>query len=267
MKRLFLIATALFCVVGFALFPARDARAGVTRVGIGAAAMIGTHREFLGIKATGIVIEPALRISHRIGRFTLVGEGVSTLGPIDASGTNSPLQSIELSYVNFVLRYHLSHSMTFGVGESIYNQLSTYQYNFGTISPPPNFSYLVGSIARERTRAVGARFELRDELYRSQRTHLEALLAVNPRLTARWTNSTVLLYSNGPSRALPSNFVIPEAGSQIDASIENSVRERRYTLAYGLRYVNLSMDFPNHLLADRNAFVIPFVGISRTFGH
>jgi len=268
MKRLFFIATALFCAVGFAVFPARDARAGATRVSAGVVVVDGTHREAGGVTMTGAAPAPALSISHRIGRFSLFGEGVSTLGPLGISGGSSSLQSVELSYLNFVLRYHLSRSMTVGVGETIYNQLSDYRFNFGTISPPPTFVYVLGSISRERTRTVGTRFELRDEFHRSKRTHLEALLAVNPRLTARWTNSGDLLYSNGTSAAVPTTFIIPESGSQIDASIENSVRERRYTLVYGLRYTNLTLFFTRYsTLADRNAFVIPFVGISRTFGH
>uniref|UniRef100_E6Q289 Uncharacterized protein n=1 Tax=mine drainage metagenome TaxID=410659 RepID=E6Q289_9ZZZZ len=268
MKQLFSIAAALLCVLAFALFSARDASAGVTRVSVGATAIIGTHREFQPVKVTGAAVVPAFRVSHRDGRFTLFGEGVSTLGPIAVSGVSNSLQSVDLSYLNFVLRYHLSRSMTFGVGETIYNQLSTYQFNFGAISPPPNFVYVFGSITRQRTRTVGARFELRDALYRSKRAHLEALFAVNPRLTARWTNSGVYLYSNGTSAAVAGPTIsLPESGSQIDASIQNSVREHHYTLVYGIRYTNLSMFLPYHLLADRNAFVIPFIGIARSFGH
>ncbi|MGC8484089.1 MAG: hypothetical protein ACP5O6_00425 [Candidatus Baltobacteraceae bacterium] len=265
MKR-FVAAAAFICLLCLSLLSTGTARASTTRVSVGAVIVTGTHRERGGVATTGVAPVPALWVSHRIGRFALYGEAVSSLGPAPVTGGWTHLQSVSLSYLNFVLRYHLSHAMTFGVGETLYNQQSTYYSGFGTISPPPNFVYLVSFTDTERSRVVGARFELRDALHRSTRGRLTALFAVNPHMTAnlgsRWSNRL----SNGASHT-GSQFLEPEVGSQVDAAIENSVRERRYTLRYGLRYVNLLMKFPNGEVALQNALVAPFIGISRSFGH
>ncbi len=252
----------LLCAVVLAIASLSSAAlASTTNVGLSAIVVNGLHREMNGTSSVSAVPAPVLWISHRTGRFTLFGEVTSSLGPTPVSNTGNGfgtgLSSVQLSYLNVLLRYHLNARTEIGLGETVYNQRSTYSNPFSTLPPQIDTS-----------RVVGMRYEIRERLYGTMHSNLTTHLAFNPHLSANLIESQ----SDGdgdhgdPGISEPIVTTQPEAGSQIDAALTNSVQNKRYTVSYGLRYVNMQMFFQSGELADRNSFVMPFIGVSTTVG-
>ncbi len=245
--------SALFLVV-FAL--ARPAAAATTRVEVRALVVSGTHTESGSSSTVALQPAPEIRITTSEKRWAIFAEAASSLGPTPVTSTNvfnEGPTSVDLSYLNGAIRYRINPIITFGIGETIYNQDSIYP----STSP-------FGERYAQASRVVGVRYELRSEIYSTVHSHWHADLAVNPHLSANLVQYEPTNDADGDEGILLS---APESGAQVDASISNRVDNRRYALTYGVRYVNLSMFFPDHQLADREAFVIPFIGIARTFGH
>ncbi len=245
--------SALFLVV-FAL--ARPAGAATTRIEVRALLVSGTHVENGSTSTVSLAPAPMLRVTTSEKRWALFAEFASSLGhrPIGSAGmfNNSPT-NIQASVFNAALRYRINAMTSIGIGETIVNQDSNYPPN-GLFSEP----------FAQASRVVGMRYEIRSEIYSTVHSRWHVDLAVNPHLSANLVQYEPTNDADGDEGV---RFFAPEVGSQVDASLSNRVRNRRYSLTYGIRYVNLSMFFPYHRLADRDAVVIPFIGIARSFGH
>lgn len=245
--------SAVFLVV-FAL--ARPAGAATTRIEVRALLVSGTHVENGSTSTVSLAPAPILRVTTSEKRWALFAEFTSSFGHTPVSSTdsfsNGP-SSIQASYLNAALRYRINAMTAIGIGESIINQNSIY--------PPIG---LFGESSAEASRLVGMRYEIRSKIYSTIHSRWHVDLAVNPHLSANLTQYEPTNDADGDEGVRFSN---PEVGSQVDAALSNRVRNRRYSLTYGIRYINLSMFFPYHRLADRDAVVIPFIGIARSFGH
>ena len=244
---------ALFLVV-FGL--AHPADAATTRIELRALVVSGSHIESGGTSTVSLQPAPTLRITTSEKRWSLFAEIASSLGPVPVTSTggmNSGLASVQASYINTAVRYRINAITSLGIGETIYNQNSIYQTN-----------QLFGENSADSSRIVGMRYEIRSKIYSTLHSQWHADLAVNPHLSASLVQYEPTNDADGDEGV---RFAFPEVGSQVDASLSNRVSNRRYSLTYGVRYINLSMFFPYHELADRDAFVIPFVGIARSFGH
>ncbi len=245
--------SALFLVV-FAL--ARPAAAATTRVEVQALWVSGNHTEIGGAAQALFLPAPLLRITTSEKRWAIFVEGATTFGRglvAQNVGFNTGASSAAISYLNGVVRYHINALTTLGIGETIYNQKSLYDA-IGFFGEP----------YAQASRVVGARFELRSEIYSTVHSRWHADLALNPRLTTDLVQYEPTNDADGDEGILRST---PESGSLVDASISNRVENRRYALTYGIRYVNEAMFYPYDQLAHRESLVVPFVGIARTFGH
>ena len=245
--------SALF-LVAFAL--ARPAAAATTRIELRALIVSGSHVESGATSTVSSAPAPMLRVTTSEKRWSLFAEFASSLGRtpiISSGGFNSGPNSIKLSYLNTALRYRVNAMTSIGIGETVFNQESIY---------PPNGFF--GEPNAQASRVVGMRYEIRSVIYSTLHSRWHAELALNPHLTANLVEYEATNDADGDEGV---RFSTPELGSQVDASLSNRVRNRRYSLTYGIRYVNLSMLFPYHQLADRDALVIPFIGIARSFGH
>lgn len=236
-------AGALVCVASLCMIGA--AQADQTQIGAAAIIVSGTHTEPGSNVVRGSAPAPVLFVDHRSKRWELYAEGVGGIGPQRVNGTNGVgLQSVLLSNFGASVRYALTSNTAVGVGETLYNQRSIYQ--------EPGFS------VSDSSRLAGAQYAVIQSLRRSPGGELSLSIAYNPHLSANLFQS----YSNAPV-----TLISPESGTQIDAKIETRRHLRRTTLYYGVRYINLSMHFVNGELADRNAFVMPFIGVSTALGY
>ena len=245
--------SALFLVV-FAL--AGPVAAATTRVELRALLVSGTHAETGSTSTIVLLPAPLLRITTSEKRWAIAAEGASSFGhhPVTTSvGFNSGPNNIDVSYLNAAVRYRINEMVTLGIGETVYNQNSLY-----------NGPGLFGEPFAQASRIVGTRFELRSKIYSTPHSRWHADLAVNPSLSANLVQYEATNDADGDEGI---RLSAPEFGSQVDASISNRVDNRRYSLTYGFRYINLTMFYSNDRLADRESVIAPFVGIARSFGH
>ena len=235
---------AVWALVGAAWFSLCSvARADQTRVGGALLLVNGTHAE-RGATATGVLLPaPMLFIDHASKRWVLHAEGIVGIGPQRVGNSGYGLQSVSLSYVGASARYALTPTTALGIGETLYNQRSIYQES--------------GFNETDSSRLAGAQYLVVQSLRRSTNGALDLTLAYNPHMTANLFRS----FSN-----VPFEIVDAESGTQLDTMLAAHHRYRHTTLSYGIRYINLTMHFVNGSIADRNTFLMPFIGLSTNLG-
>jgi hypothetical protein len=263
MRRRFfaaLCSAAAVCLGG-----AASARAATLDGGVSLVLVNGTHAEQATNASISAVPAPMLRLSYNFGRFGVAAEGIPPIGELPSSSSAGPsplrLDATELSYLDGVVRYRVTNTTTIGVGETLYNQQSRYDEQWHVPTGVP--LYISSTTEIDRSRVAGTQYELVQILGRTLRSTLGLRLAFNPHMSANLGRSVSYLWSNANTYG-SQWFVTPESGSQIDASLTNTVRARRLRVLYGIRYLNLIMQFPGGALADRNTFWIPFAGVSTT---
>lgn len=232
----------------FALPPV--ARADELSAGITVTATHGTHEEANQEIVTAPVIPaPVLWLGAKHGRTELIVEGLPPIGPIRVDNDGHGLHGVRLGYGDASLRFWDSQEkIAIGIGESLYVQRSVYELN-------PFLEQF------DSSRVVGGRYEIVGVERLGQTIRFVSSLAVNPRLHA-------VLTSTFAGRMAPGLFALPapESGAQVDIASRIERTRGRATIAFGVRYLNLSMKFDDGSLADRNVFVMPFVSLSTTLG-
>ena len=255
-------------VPAFAAFVALSCQcvmAAETQAGLDLVVISGTHTETFA-SATGSAPAPLVQVSERIGRFEIAGEGVPPLGNIAVAANALGLNNVNLSYFGSAVRYRVTDTTTIGIGETLYNQQSTYVTNFQSSFGNP---HPVSQTEIDSSRVAGVQYSIRQVLRQTGRSSLSVRIGVNPHLSANLHHEFHVNLRDGRSIPEPYlSYTAPEEGSQIDAVLTNAVYVRRtLRLEYGIRYLNMTMLFADKSLADRNAFLIPFVGLSAAVGN
>lgn len=214
------------------------ARAGDTTVGVTLNGTTGHHVEANGTQIVPFVPVPIFKIEHKRKNLAVRAEILPPIGPI-ALGQNGGFGAAWAPRVSFLSAdalYTLPNGrLTLGVGETIVNQ----RIFFGD----------TGLV--QASRVVGARYLLRSLLYATPFANLQADLAVNPSMHG-------VQYTMLPAREIADG----EVGSMVDGSMRWSVPARRYTFAYGLRYINYTARYSmTGRLADHNHLLMPFIGV------
>ena len=258
MIRLFV--ALLFCIASMTATTV----AAPVRAGGGIIFVTGTHHEPNGEAKTSGVPAPLLFIEHDTGRFTLYAESIPPEGQVPVSGSGLGVSGVELTYLGISARYHPTATTSIGIGETIYNQQTVYSKNY---EPPtnPGGTYLTSTAQTDRSRVVGVQYLVDQILHRSARSETQLSFAVNPGMRGNLGILSQSSLSNGQTFQ-GHWFSTPEKGTQIDSMLVESVTNAHFTLRYGIRYLNLTMKFPDGFLADRNTFVIPFIGVSIDLG-
>lgn len=242
------LVSALICATLF-LFASHMATASPTHVGSTLVLVFGTHTEHdrSVTRSPGFPV-PMLTASHSIGRFELTGEAIPPVATFRVDSTHPGLRTVSISYMNFALRYHPTTSTWIGIAQTLYNQQSTYAVStYGTET--------------DRSRLAGLQYQIGHMLRTTPHSSLEISLAVNPHISANLGQQTAYQFPNGSSFQTRW-LVTPEAGTQVEAILSNTIRLHHMHLLYGIRYLNLTMRFPNGILADQNLIAMPFIGIS-----
>jgi hypothetical protein len=187
-------------------------------------------------------------------------------------GSGLGSQSTRLSIVNATYRHTFGHGVFAGVGQTLYNQSTTYAatqsgyyYTRGfTVDP------IQGS-EEQYSRVTGLRFELGTTI-NLKHDRIELLAAANPKMhgiqyTRIPTPFDECSFSSGGGppvcRQLVDTFADPENAAQVDLSARVAHKLSKHgELLYGLRYLNYSAhydEFPGQL-ADRNVGFAPTIG-------
>lgn len=264
------------------LLCAVPARAAQVAVGITSAFTFGTHEERQGRDAVPLLPVPLITLRVPLRRFEFVAEGVPPLGPIPyRSSYDGTSQSTLLSYAHAALRYKLDAHFSVGIGETLYNQRTTYVqtrvyhgyiYMSDGSKVPATVTATTSQV--DASRVPGMRFEVRGQWQIGRAQWIAAELAVTPAMHAvvrasnRFEDSIVTTAPIASPKPFSYSFPAPETGSEVDASVTAGRRFGSYTLLYGVRYLNYIAHFnATGTLADRNTLVLPFLGFERAFGH
>ncbi len=210
-----------------------SARAAETTIGLTLNATVGTHAEAGGSVRLPIVPVPMVTLDHREGRFALHLEGVPPIGPVALSNGDAT----KLSLLDGAVRYAIAPHAWAGIGETIFNQRTTYPGN-----------------ETQASRVVGGRYELGATLWRSGGRQLDAQVTATPSMHGAITD--VFTFSVGP----PLTATGSERASLVDAQAAWSATRGRSTLSAGIRWINYSARFGDGSTADQNRILTPFVG-------
>ena len=210
-----------------------SARAGETTVGVTLNATVGTHTEADGTVRLPVVPVPMFTLDHRAGRFAIHLEGVPPIGPVPLSNGDAT----RLSLLDGAIRYKVAPNVWAGIGETIFNQRTSYPGN-----------------ETQASRVVGGRYEVGATLWQSGGQRVEAQVTATPSMRGAITD--VFSFSFGP----PLTATGSERASLMDAQAAWSATRGRSTLSAGVRWINYSARFSNGATADQNRILTPFVG-------
>jgi hypothetical protein len=269
-RRIALMTTALFvCANALASADPVDATLALT-----VNALSGQH-QINGGHTDKLSFAP-LPLGELILRRNADSIRIEGLPPVTFGYNNSGdgALSTRLSIVTATYRRTFGGGWFAGVGQTVYNQLTTYVpvsgnffYARGVLVDPIN-----GSEA-QYSRVTGARFEA-GRITQHGRDRVEWWAAANPRLRGiQYTRIPTFLFvcgsltgttpPPGPCRQVVHTFSDPENASQVDLSARVAHRlSKNGEVLLGLRYLNYTAhydDFPGQL-ADRNVGFAPTLG-------
>ena len=250
---------ACFAFLGLLMAPAL---ADQTEVGGGIILVHGAHTEHADAHATASAV-PAILVygRHRFGRWSATLESIPG-GTARVCQNSLGLNHITLSYIRPSISYDVAARTTIGLSEIAYNQRTNYGASY---APAPSGVSLERWDEVDASRVAGASVDLSQTLYRSHKNVISLQASYSPRLTATLSQTNSYRYTNGYTYSTPSSQ--PESGSRLELMLDAAVRAgKRTTFHYGVRYLNMNMHFSDGSLADRNAFIVPFLGWSTTLG-
>jgi hypothetical protein len=218
------------------------ARAGQTTVDLTVGPLIGTHAEDGSRDSVASEPVPIFQFSHRESFAELFAEGLPVAPSIASTATDQSI-STHLTFENLLLREYAFHDrLSLGVGETIYNQRSTYEPG--------------GAI--DASRVVGGRFEIAGRPLTNRNVRIAFDLV--PVLHGLVLPS----FPNRPGERFDPDV---ERGSQTEFDIGYRLNRGIAQFAYGVRYINYVSFFTRTgELSDRNAGVLPYVTYGVRFG-
>jgi hypothetical protein len=178
--------------------------------------------------------------------------------------------STRLSIVNATYRHTFAGGWFAGIGQTVYNQFTTYVPVSGNFYYTRGFTTdpIDGSEA-QYSRVTGARFEF-GRMTQNGRNRVEWWAAANPHLRGiQYTRIPTFQFVCGtgslslPRQQVVDTFADPENASQVDLSARVAHRiSKNGEVLLGLRYLNYTAHYDNFpgQLADRNVGFAPTLG-------
>jgi hypothetical protein len=179
---------------------------------------------------------PLAVLDAHLNRFEITGEWLP-LPSIPISNNPNGIHRITLTYLDGSVRYWVSpNRWAFGIGETLWTQQTEY------LSTP---------VVYDASRGVGARYELVNSIPLRTGVALQTSVAAAPTIHA------LLSYTY----AAPGYWSPPVSEQEVQVDVQVAVVQsiKRWRLKYGLRYMNLTADFPNGSFADANHIAGLFV--------
>ncbi len=214
-------------------------RAAEVFAGVQIQAANATHR-IVGGTASGPAVGAVLTITVRSGRFDFSTQIVPAT-PTYSVPPGNGFQNIHLLYSNAVLRYWLSSHFALGIGESVWNQ-RTY-YNYARFGETDTFA----------TRTVGMEYEAVEQVP-VRAGVLRVDVRVDPSMHGVESDR------GDPFLPLPTRF---ERAAAVDVMASWIDRTNTPTeLQAGVRFTQLTAKYDNGEFAYANRIMGPFVRIS-----
>jgi hypothetical protein len=184
-------------------------------------------------------------------------------------------QSTQLSIINATYRRTFRGSWFAGVGQTLYNQSTTYINVPGFVYERAGTIYPIVGSERQYSRVTGLRYEIgKFTTFGRAHDRLEVWAAFNPKMHG-------VQYTSVPTTGAPAcsinvglftscsptyrtlTFADPENSTQVDLSVRVAHRiGRSGELLYGVRYLNYVAHYDDEpgQLADRNVGIAPLIG-------
>lgn len=219
---------------------------------------------------------PLSELTLRRGRDAIRIEGLPPVSFHYGSNAGDGAQSTQLSILNATYRRTIGAGWFVGVGQTLYNQSTTYMNAPGFVYQRGDQVYPIIASEKQYSRVAGTRLEAgRIMEVGRNRDRLEISAALNPKLhgnqyTSVPTYAPIVSCPLGPGVSpvctIPTQtltFSDPETSTQVDISarVVHKVGKRG-ELIYGIRYLNYVahyVDVPG-MLADRNVGIAPLLG-------
>jgi hypothetical protein len=262
MNRLVRALATLAIVCAFAPVAVR---ADAPSVGVTVNGIVGTYNTGGGNTSVPVVPLPLFSLRIPVKRFAVLFEGVPPIGPIGYDDGRGGTQATKMSYASAEARYSFHDGRyALGIGETLLNQMTFYSLPQSVV---------------QSSRVVGLRVSGIIRLSSGLTDRTELSLAASPRMhavqrTAITAGTICGLPPFGrpgpPAQCSPLVFGAndPEVASLVDAKLTREHAMGRYTLSYGLRYLNYFAHYPiNDHIADHDRFIMPFVGFAAKLGH
>ncbi len=151
---------------------------------------------------------------------------------------------------------------------AVVNQSTDYRFANAYLGGGYTSSFVDDDV--QSSRVAGGRFEISANLWHNAHQRLDVAFATSPRMHATiQDNDTSTFMTNDPSSAgypLVRTFSAPETASLVDAQARWLWTRGRSAVSAGLRDINPVSKFDNFsVVADRNRFLLPFLGWSTKF--
>lgn len=209
---------------------------------------------------------PLAELTVRHGPDALHIEGLPPVAFSYVSGSGIGRTTTRLSIVNGTYRRTLAGGVWAGIGETVYNQHTTYSNAAGSLyrrfTPTANgtisTTYVIEGQEEQYSRITGMRFEL-GKSFHARTSTIEASAAFNPRMHG--IQYTFIPVGPGVAGGSPT-FADAEHPSQVDFAVRVAHRAGPGELLYGLRYLHYSANYIDEpgQLADTNAGIALVVG-------
>jgi hypothetical protein len=242
------VLSTVFCCLFFAR-PCASAEPIVVTASVTLNLLDGDHTTGTEIDRLDFVPLPLAEIDGRRGHAALHVETFPAIS-FAYGGAVGARQSTRLSIINVIARYAPAGGAFVGVGQTIYNQLTTYPATFAN------------PVVAQSSRVTGVRIEAGITRAAFATSRIEYVFAVNPGMRGI-ERSAFLARFDVPQSA------VPERAAQIDTTLRCVTPLLNGSLVYGLRYLNYAARYDvrsraNGTLADRNAGLLPLVGYQVT---
>ncbi len=257
----------VFCCFILSLLSAAPsaAVADAPSIGVDLNVVVGRQRQS-SQNSTSLPTIPVPMFSVRIPvkRFAIFAEGVPPIGPVSYRDGNGSTQATKINYMLAEARYRLpGDRFAAGIGTTLVNQATFYNRPFVMVT-------------EQSSRVAGFRFSLLAKLENRLNATTEVSIGISPSMHGLQYSHFRFPFEKCPVAPIGPGFVgyvqtgpctavhgvdDAEYASLVDLRATRGQRFGRYTLRYGLRYINYSARFPDGWAADRERLIMPFAGV------
>jgi hypothetical protein len=248
------ILVALFVA---ALFSVAPAVADSPCVGVNVDVVAGGRQKQSSSRSTSLptVPVPMFFANVPVKQFSIFAEGVPPIGPVSYADGRGTTQATKISYMMFEGRWRLpGDRFTIGAGSTLVNQ-ATFYSRFDPVT-------------EQSSRVAGFRVSAQARIEQSLLATTDISAAFSPSMHgiqhSYFKFPLFICHRTAPHVAVckgETDVDDSELASFVDLQALQSRRFGRYTLRYGLRYINYSAKYPDGIAADRERLIMPFVGM------
>jgi hypothetical protein len=247
----------LVALLTAAVFSVAPALADSPSIGVNVDVVAGGRQKQSSQSTTSLptIPVPMFFANVPIEHFSIFAEGVPPIGPVSYADGRGATQATKISYMMLEGRWHVPGGrFTLGAGSTLVNQ-ATFYSRFTPVS-------------EQSSRVAGFRLSAQARVENTLRSTTDLSAAFSPSMHGiqhSYFRIPIFQCTSPPPGFAGCRLVTDaddsELASFVDLQMSRGQRFGRYTLHYGLRYINYSAKYPDGIAADRERLIMPFVGM------